>query len=102
MLHDGGALGDSPQRPASGEAGEDLGFHGGEAEEVFGFGDLVGGLAEQDAGLGVGEEAHGDFGGGGAVAGLGAEVGDAVGDGDVGDPIRPSEFLGSAAWVGVI
>ena len=92
VLDDGGVPGDLPEGAAFGEAAEELGFAGVEAEEVAGVGELVAGLAEQHPGLGVGEQAHGDFGGGGAVVGLGAQVGEAVHDGEVGDAVVAAEL----------
>ncbi len=49
--------------------------------------DLVGGLAEQHPGLGVGEQAHRHLRGGGAVVGLGAQVREPVDDREVGDAV---------------
>ena len=54
--------------------------------------ELVGGLAEDDAGLGVGEEPGGDLVGGGAVVGLGAQVGQSVADEDVGESSVAAEL----------
>ena len=62
MLHHGGVITDPPPRPAAGEAGQDLGFDRAEPEHLGGLGDLVARLAEQDPGLGIGEQAHGEFG----------------------------------------
>jgi len=45
VLDDGGAVGDSPQRAALGEFGEQRCLGGGEAEQLAGLGDLVGSLA---------------------------------------------------------
>ena len=99
-LDDGGVTGDLPESSSALELRQELGFDGGESECGLGFGDLVRGLAEQDAGLGVGEEAHGDFGGGGAVIGLGSKVSDAVGDGDVGDAVVARQFLAGLVIAG--
>ena len=56
--------------------------------------------AEEDSGLGVGDEAGADFGGGAAVVGLGGEVFEAVGDGDVGDAVGAGEFLAGLVVAG--
>ena len=58
----------------------------------MGVGDLVGCLLEEDAGAGVGEKAGGDLLRGGAVGGLGPEVGQLVADEDVADPPMPAEL----------
>ena len=46
---------------------------------------------EQDLGLRFGGDAMADLGGGGAVVGLGSEVLEAVGDGDVADPVSAGD-----------
>ena len=56
VLHDRGAARDLPQRPPRVEARSTDRLRQCEAEQVARLRDLVGGLAEQDAGLGVGEE----------------------------------------------
>ena len=65
----------------------------GEPEGPLGVVELFGVLAEDDLGVGVGEQAGGDLGLGGAVGGLGGGVGDLVGDLDVGDAEGPAELL---------
>lgn len=93
VLDDGRVVTHSPQGTAPCEAGQDLGFDVGETEQGSRFGNLVRGLAEQDAGLGVGEDAHRDLGGRGAVVALRSEVGDSVGDGDVRHAVAPRQLL---------
>ncbi len=69
-----------------------LRFGIGEPEVAGGGIELVGRLAEDDLGGGVGEEPGGDLGGRGAVVGLGDEVGRAVGDAEVGGAVGAAEL----------
>src|SRR5581483_4828595 len=73
----GAARAGPPEGTAPAEAGEQPGLGVGEAQQPLGGGGLVGGLAEHGSGLGVGQETGGDLAGGGAVIGLGGEIGDA-------------------------
>jgi hypothetical protein len=83
---------DLPKRSPPGQLGDDLAFRLSQPERLLGPFELVGRLAEEDLGGGVGEQAGGDLGGGGAVVGLGAEVAGSVGDADVGDAVGPAEL----------
>ena len=51
-------IADSPQRSSYGQLRQEFGFNVGETEQAFCFWDLVGGLPEEDAGLGVSQQAH--------------------------------------------
>ncbi|MGH8545307.1 MAG: hypothetical protein ACREX3_17115, partial [Gammaproteobacteria bacterium] len=55
VLDEGVVARDLPQRSAAREVPDDVGLGCGEPEVVDGAGDLVGGLAQDDAGCGVGE-----------------------------------------------
>ena len=63
VVDHGGAACDLPQRTSSGELSDDLAFGVGEPEARGGALELVGCLAKQDLGGGVGEESAGDLGG---------------------------------------
>ncbi len=92
MLDDGGATTDLPDRSPAAQPPEDRCFGGGEIEQGLGVGDLIGGLAEQHPGLGVGQQPGGDLGRGGSVVGLGAKVRETVDDGDVGDAVGAAQL----------
>ena len=53
MLDDRGVVADSPQRSSYGQLREQLSLHVCEAKKALCFGHLIGGLPEEDAGLGV-------------------------------------------------
>jgi len=59
MADDEGALADLPQGHAAVERGQQFGFGAGEAQGVAGPVELVGGLAVDHPGFGVGEQAFG-------------------------------------------
>ncbi len=80
MSDDCGASSDLPQRPALHQPWEELRFGRCESKHRTGLCDLVGGLSEQDSGLGIREQAHGHLRRGGAVVGLGPQVGQSVDD----------------------
>jgi hypothetical protein len=63
-----------PDRATSCELADEFGLGFGEPGMLDGGGDLVGGLAQDDLGGRVGDEALGDLGGGGAVVGLGGQI----------------------------
>jgi len=94
VADDEGALADLPEGDAAVERGQQLGFGAGEAEGVAGPVELVGGLAVDDPGLGVGEEAFGQraFARAGGAGGL--EVGEAVDDDDVLGAVAARELEG--------
>ena len=92
VLDDGGAAADLPQGPAAGEVADEPRSAGVSPRRSAAAAELVGRLAEDDLGGGVGQEAGGDLGGGGAVVGLGGEVARPVGDGDVGDAVGAAEL----------
>ena len=59
VADDEGALADLPERDPAIERRQEFGFGAGESEGVAGPVELVGGLAVDDPGFGVGEEAFG-------------------------------------------
>ena len=97
VLDDGALAADEPQRPALDERADPAPFGVGEPEGPLRVVELFGVLAEDDLGVGVGEQPGGDLGLGGAVGGLGGGVGDLVGDLDVGDAEGCGRASGSAA-----
>ena len=85
VVDDRGVAADLPQAASLGEVDELVGFDVGETERGLGCFDLVGFLGVDDAGGAVREEALGEGDGFAAGGSDGAEVGDAVHDGDVRD-----------------
>ena len=83
---------DLPPAAAAGEVDELVGFDVREAECARSGLDLVGLLGVDDAGGAVGEEAVSQGDGFAAGGSDGAEVGDAVDDGEVGDPECPRQL----------
>ena len=92
VVDDGGAAGDDPQRPVRRQPADELDLLVVEPQPAAGLVELVGGLAEHDAGGDVAEHVRRHLRRRRAVVGLGPQVRQAVGDEDVPDPVQPAQL----------